>query len=171
MARLFTLFFLSMGIWSIQTQNQQKAPCNTDKHNEFNFWVGNWNVYNPKGDLIGTNKILKMHSNCVMQENWESKTGPNKGTSYNYVNLIDNTWNQVWIDNNGYSLVLKGNPHKGSMILQSEVQKGQNGDFYNRVTWIPNEDGTITQLWEILSTEDKVIQEAFRGIYKKNKQN
>lgn len=167
MVRLFTLFFIVFGLSLSHGQNSQKAPCDTDKHNEFNFWVGDWNVYDTKGNLIGTNKILKMHSNCVMQENWESKASPNKGTSYNYVNLADNTWNQLWVDNSGYSLELKGNLENGSMILKSKLQKGPNGEFYNRVTWTPNKDGSVTQLWEVLSKENKVMQEAFRGIYKK----
>lgn len=171
MSRLFTLLFIVVSVSLIQAQTSQKAPCDTDKHNEFNFWVGDWKVYNPKGDLIGTNKIVKMHSNCVMQENWESKTSPNKGTSYNYVDLSDQSWNQVWVDNSGYSLVLKGNLDNGSMVLKSKLQKGPNGEFYNRVTWTPNKDGSVTQIWEVLSKEGKVIQEAFRGVYKKNEEN
>ena len=69
------------------------------------------------------------------------------------MDLTDKSWNQVWVDNSGYSLVLKGNLSNGSMILKSKLQKGDNGDFYNRVTWTPNKDGSVTQLWEILSTE------------------
>ena len=73
MIRLFTIFLLIFSTGFIQAQTQQKAPCDTEKHKEFDFWVGDWKVYSPKGDLIGTNKIVKMHSDCVMQENWESK--------------------------------------------------------------------------------------------------
>jgi hypothetical protein len=166
MTRGITVLLLLL---TVHFGHSQKAPCDTEKHNEFNFWVGDWNVYDTKGKLIGTNKIRKMQSNCVMQENWESKTSPNKGTSYNYVNLTDKSWNQVWIDNSGFSLVLKGNLKGQSMILQSELVKGKNGDYYNRVTWTPNKNGSVTQLWEYISPEGKVIAEAFRGIYKKKK--
>lgn len=148
-------------------QNVQKAPCSGEKYAQFDFWEGNWNVYDTKGKLIGTNKLIKMQSNCVMQENWESKTSPNKGTSYNYYNKVDDTWNQVWVDNSGFSLVLKGNLVDGKMILKSDLIKGKKGDFYNRVTWSKNPDGSVTQVWEYLNKEGKVISEAFRGIYKK----
>lgn len=154
---------------NITNAQAKKAPCDTEKHNEFNFWVGDWNVYNTQGKLVGTNNILKMQSNCVMQENWVSKASNSRGTSYNYVDLTDNTWNQVWIDNSGYSLVLKGNLVDGKMVLKSDLVKGQKGDYYNRVTWTPNKDGSVTQVWELISTQGKVIQEAFRGIYKKKK--
>ena len=108
MTRVITVLLLFITVHFGYSQTQ-KAPCDTEKHNEFNFWVGDWNVYNTSGKLIGTNQILKMQSNCVMQENWESKVGPSKGTSYNYVNLTDKTWNQVWVDNSGFTLELKGN--------------------------------------------------------------
>lgn len=166
MIRITALFLLILSVQFAQSQTP-KIPCDTDKHNEFNFWVGDWNVFDVDGKLIGTNNILKMQSNCVMQENWESKVSASKGTSYNYVNLTDTSWNQVWIDNSGFSLVLKGNLKNGSMILKSELIKNQQGEYYNRVTWTPNKNGSVTQLWELISKEGKVIREAFRGIYKK----
>ena len=102
-----------------------------------------------------------------MQENWISKSGPSKGTSYNYYNKADDSWNQVWVDNSGFSLVLKGNLENGSMILKSDLIKGQKNTYYNKVTWTPNKDGSVTQLWELLDKDNKILSEAFRGIYKK----
>ena len=164
MIRVITLLILfATGFVSAQNQN----PCNTDEHNQFNFWVGDWNVFNVQGKIIGTNKIVKMHNNCVMQENWESKTSANKGTSYNYYNLVDKTWNQVWVDNSGYSLVLKGNLKDDSMILTSELVTTKKGNYYNRLSWTRNDDGSVTQVWDYVNPKGKVIQETFRGIYKK----
>lgn len=165
MKSILTLFLL-VSCLSAHTQNRQ-IPCGADKYNEFNFWLGDWNVYDTKGALIGTNTILKIQNNCVMQENWVSKKGPSKGTSYNYVDKTDNTWNQLWVDNSGFSLTLKGNLENKSMVLKSQFFKGQQGDYYNRVTWTPNEDGSVTQVWEYVDKNETVIQEAFRGIYKK----
>ena len=55
------------------------------------------------------------------------------------------------------------------MVLKSTLVKGEKGDYYNRVTWTPNNDGSVTQLWEYISPEEKVVDEAFKGIYKKKK--
>ena len=148
--------------------NQQACPCCTEAHNEFDFWVGEWDVYNTKGDLVGTNTISKIdqYSNCVIREEWKS-TGISRGTSYNYYNLSDNSWNQVWIDNSGFSLTLKGSRIDDKMILKSELLDGKNGKYFNQITWQLNEDETVTQTWDILSKEGKLIQQAFKGIYKK----
>ena len=172
MARIVTsLLVLLMLLFSslINGQNTKKAPCSGEKYSQFDFWIGNWNVYDTSGKLIGTNKLVKMQNNCVMQENWESKTSPSKGTSYNYYNRTDDSWNQVWVDNSGFSLVLKGKLVDGKMVLKSDLIKSKKGNFYNRVTWSKNKDNSVTQVWEYLDKNGKVISEAFRGIYKKNK--
>lgn len=149
------------------SQNAKKLPCSDEKHQQFDFWEGSWNVYDINGKLIGTNKLVKMQNNCVMQENWESRTSNNKGTSYNYYNKVDDTWNQIWIDNSGFSLVLKGKLINGKMVLKSDLIKSKKENYYNRVTWSKNEDNSVTQVWEYVSENHKVISEAFKGIYKR----
>lgn len=44
---------------------------------------------------------------------------------------------------------------------------GDKIEFYNQVTWSPNKDGSVTQLWETYKPDGSLIKEAFRGIYKK----
>ena len=85
----------------------------------------------------------------------------------NYYNKKDATWNQVWIDNSGFSLVLKGNYKNGKMVLKSKLLNGKNGKYYNQITWTKNPDGTVTQVWDIFDEKNKKVQEAFKGIYKK----
>lgn len=52
------------------------------------------------------------------------------------------------------------------MVLKSELQKATRVDWcYNQITWSPNEDGTVSQLWEIFDREDTLLQTAFPGIY------
>ena len=169
MSRILTLLmlFLSLTLTTSVNAQSKKAPCSSEKYQEFNFWVGDWNVYNTKNKLVGTNRIVKMQDNCVMQENWDSENGPSRGTSYNYYNKTDDTWNQVWVDNSGFSLVLKGNLENGNMVLKSDLIKGQKNTYYNKITWTPNKDGSVTQVWEYLDKNGKVLSEAFRGIYKK----
>ncbi len=165
---LFLIIILTISFSNkIYSQTATKKPCSGEKYSQFDFWEGDWNVYDTSGKLIGTNKLVKMQNNCVMQENWASKTSKNKGTSYNYYNKVDDSWNQVWIDNSGFSLVLKGKLIDGKMVLKSDLIKGKKGNFYNRVTWSKNKDNSVIQVWEYLNSDGEIISEAFRGIYKK----
>ncbi|MEY8848466.1 hypothetical protein AB9K26_06610 [Psychroserpens sp. XS_ASV72] len=158
-----TLFFLSI---SLNAQNQN-CNCCTDTHGEFDFWIGEWTVTNPDGSLAGTNRIVKIQDNCVLQENWTSAKGNFTGTSNTFYNYKTKQWEQIWIDNQGQSLHLKGNKSGNQMILKTDEETDTNGNpFYHRVTWTHNDDGSVRQYWETI-TNGTEIKVAFDGLYKK----
>ncbi len=146
---------------------QTKCPCCEDSYKQFDFWEGNWSVLDTLGNKVGENKIFKTQGNCVLSENWEGAKG-STGTSINYYDRTDDTWNQLWVDNGGNTLKLKGGLVGGKMILKSDLIKGQKiGWYYNQITWSPNKDKTVSQLWEVYSKENKLLNTLFLGIYHK----
>ena len=149
--------------------NAQTKNCNccTDNHKAFDFWIGSWTVTNPDGTAAGKNIIKKIQNNCILQENWTSASPGYTGTSNNFYNAKAKQWEQIWIDNQGGSLHLKGNRKGNQMILQTDEETNKDGlIFYHRFTWTNNEDGTVRQYWETI-TEGKDIAVAFDGLYKK----
>jgi hypothetical protein len=143
------------------------CKCCSEKHSEFDFWIGTWEVINPDGTKAGENTIKKMQGDCVLQENWTSATPGYTGTSNNFYNNKTKQWEQIWIDNQGQSLHLKGNKVGNQMILRTDDEKNAEGKtFFHRITWIDNEDGTVRQLWETI-TNDKDVTVAFDGLYKR----
>jgi hypothetical protein len=159
---LFTLF-----LFHNSSIAQGVCACCTDYHKQFDFWVGEWNVYDTSGNLLGENRIEKLEDNCILNEHWKGAKGYT-GSSYNYFDLKDSTWNQVWIDGQGKSLVLQGSGSPNQMVMRSKLLKGKKVDwYYNRVSWTAKDDGSVEQLWELLDKEDKVLTTAFFGIYKR----
>lgn len=121
-----------------------KCNCCTKKHSEFDFWLGSWTVTDPNGKLAGTNVIDKIQDNCILRENWTSAQGNFTGTSTNFYNTITKQWEQIWLDNQGGILHLKGNRIGNQMILQSDERKNTKGKpYFNRITWTLNDDGTV----------------------------
>ena len=165
-SRALGLFFiLSFSVSSLSAQND--CACCTDFHKQFDFWVGDWLVYDTTGVRVGENLIVKLEDNCIINEHWKGARGTT-GRSYNYFNIADSTWNQVWVDNKGSNLVLKGKAADNRMVLQSDLIQGERVDWYrNRITWTKNEDGTVTQFWEILDKNNKQLAVSFKGIYKR----
>jgi len=161
------ILLLSFVISFAQKTNKNDCACCTESHQAFDFWLGKWTVYDAQGKIIGTNTITKEYANCVLKEEWKS-TSKSRGTSYNYFNLSDKTWNQVWVDNSGFNLTLKGNYIDKKMVLTSPLTKSEKGDYYNQIIWFKNKDGSVTQTWNVLDIHYKIIREAFKGIYKKN---
>ena len=149
--------------------NAQSNPCNccTEKHSEFDFWLGSWTVTGPNGKTAGTNTIDKIQDNCILRENWTSAKGNYTGTSSNFYNSNTSQWEQIWLDNQGGSLHLKGNREGNQMILQSDELTNDKGEpYFQRITWTLNEDGTVRQYWETI-TQGKEPVVAFDGLYKK----
>ena len=159
---------VSLSVFLLSIFGMAQTPCNccTDSHQQFDFWVGDWNVYDVSGQKVGENKVEKLENDCIVSENWKG-TGGSSGRSYNYFNTTDDTWNQVWISSSGNNLVLKGKASPNKMVLKSELITNEKGDYYNRITWTKNDDGSVTQLWEILDKEKKPSSVAFEGIYKR----
>jgi len=151
------------------SQNNESCACCTEDHKAFDFWIGDWTVYNSEGDIIGANKIVKKQDGCVLQENWTSSNQTNTGTSYNFFDSTDNIWNQVWISNTGNVLKLKGNLNsKGEMVLKSELVEDSKGDYYNQITWSKNKDSSVTQKWIIIDENGDILRDVFSGIYRRS---
>ncbi len=158
---LFFLILLVGPVWA-----QEDCACCTPNHQAFDFWVGDWLVYDTLENRLGENLIQKLTKNCIIQENWTGASGTT-GSSYNYYNAQDKTWNQVWVDDQGNPLVLQGKASPGKMVMRSALKTGQSGKYFDQITWSKNPDGTVTQLWETLDTEGKLLSVLFKGIYRR----
>ena len=122
--------FLFIGIISflslaIQAQNKQK-PCSAPEAAQFDFWVGNWDLYSAD-TLTGTNNIYKIMDGCTVQENFESPKAGYFGKSWSVFNPQTKTWQQTWVDNQGGYITLNGKFENGSMTLNTEAIKLPNG--------------------------------------------
>lgn len=164
--RLNILFCLIIFISFSSFAQESDCACCTTKHSQFDFWVGDWEVFNEKGEKIGENLVIKLEDNCILNENWKGEKG-GTGKSYNYYDPSDATWNQLWISNSGNILKLKGKAELNKMILKSEPLDGKKGQYYNQITWTKNMDGSVTQLWEIYDLDGNLLSNTFKGIYRK----
>lgn len=161
------LYILIFFISTLTIAQTDSCNCCTEAHNAFDFWIGEWTVTNPDGSPAGQNKIQKIQDNCILIENWTSAKGKFTGTSQNFYNLKTKQWEQLWIDNQGGFLKLKGNRNGNQMILRTDNDTNAEGKtFYHKVTWTANDDGSVRQLWETF-TEGQDVVVAFDGLYKK----
>ncbi len=156
-------------ILSVSLYAQEECPCCTETHSQFDFWIGDWMVLDTLGNKLGENLISKIENGCILAEHWKGAQG-GSGSSFNYYDKTDSTWNQLWIDNSGNVLKLKGSFQLDKMVMKSDLQKGTRVDwYYNQITWSPGIDGTVSQLWQIFDKDDRLLQTAFLGIYHKKK--
>ncbi|MBC3844903.1 hypothetical protein H8K90_00795 [Winogradskyella echinorum] len=166
MKHLFIAIVFSIFTLSVTAQNTS-CKCCTEEHIAFDFWLGTWEVTNADGTKAGKNIIKKVQGGCILQENWTSATLGYTGTSNNFYNLKTRQWEQIWIDNQGASLHMKGNKFGNQMILRTDDEINSEGKvFFHRITWTANNDGTVRQLWETITNKTEITV-AFDGLYKK----
>lgn len=172
MLRFTLIFVLSLLFVSpLLSQTQDSCACCTPAHEQFAFWLGDWEVTRAdNGQAAGTNHIVSMQDQCLMQENWKSAKGSFTGSSYNYYNSIKKVWNQVWVDNSGFVLEMSGNWVKDAMVLSTGHVKNNKGEtVIHRVIWTPKEDASVVQHWEMSKDFGQSWSTLFKGIYKKKK--
>lgn len=158
---LFLTCFFSPHLRS-QTIDQQTLK---EKYAEFDFWIGNWNVYKYGTDtLVGISKIERILNGTAIQETYESAKGKYKGTSLNKFNPKTGGWEQFWVDNGGLSLFIQGGIQDGKMVLEN-MEEGEDSKIYNRISWSQMDDKTIRQEWE-QSTDGVVWKKVFDGHYR-----
>lgn len=136
------------------------APCADPAHRQFDFWIGEWTVTLPNGTAAGQNRIESVDRGCVLQEHWIS-TGGFSGRSLNTYDASRKVWHQTWVDASGTLLLLEGGMRNGKMVLE-----GEQGGARNRITWSPQTDGSVRQVWES-SPDGKTWTPAFDGLYRK----
>jgi len=143
-------------------------PCDSPEYRQFDFWVGDWNVTSD-GQPAGTNSIHEIHNGCALQENWQgSGEGGISGTSFNMYDQSTGRWHQTWVDGSGTLLLLDGKLIDGVMVLSGQrPARDGSGMARHRISWTPNPDGTVRQLWEASKDEGASWTVLFDGLYSK----
>jgi hypothetical protein len=122
-------------------------PCSSAEHRQFDFWIGDWRVQTPDGKLAGINRITQEYGGCVIHEHYVTGKGYS-GESLNTWDAARKVWHQTWVDNSGLLLTLEGGWDGKSMILQGLAPTPAGSMARQRITWTPNDDGSVRQLWE-----------------------
>lgn len=144
------------------------APCTTAESHQFDFWLGEWEVTNPKGKRAGHSRIESILGGCAIQEHWQG-AGGSDGTSLNLYNAATGQWEQFWVDNSASRLHLVGGWRDGTMVLEGRQDKpdAKTGIVQReRITWTPNADGSVRQLWETSTDDGKTWAVSFDGHYR-----
>ncbi|HEX6333175.1 MAG TPA: hypothetical protein VFZ78_03050 [Flavisolibacter sp.] len=81
---------------------QPPSPCRTmAEYRQFDFWIGEWDVFRKNGMKAGDSRIELILDSCVILENWAGSNGVYSGKSFNTFNGVTKQWQQTWVDNQG----------------------------------------------------------------------
>ena len=162
MARL-TLIFLATILATGALAQAPKSPCDAPEAAQFDFWIGDWDVFDPDGKQVGTNRVERLYA-CGVQENWDG--GKLKGRSFNRWIPRLGVWHQTWADSAGGMLLLEGGFKDGAMTLTDANHPGRKeGAPLNEVQWTASADGSVRQLWRVTRDKGATWNVVFDGRY------
>ena len=143
------------------------VPCGTPEYRHFDFWLGNWDVRDPAGNVVGRNDVTLHLDGCMLMESWLSVAG-HAGMSMNFFEPADGSWNQIFVDNTGVPSSwppLKGELVDGKMILSSPASISPQ----TRWIWSKTNDGRVRQMAEQLGDDGKTWSVIWDSYYSKVK--
>ncbi len=148
-------------------ESQQPTACSASPYRQFDFWLGDWEVTNPQGTVVGTNTIRKILKGCVLHEHWRG-AGGGSGQSHNIYNLQTGKWHQSWVDDNGQLLLLDGGlDDQGRMVLRRETVSEGGATVIDEIAWEQAEGGRVRQVWRKSTDGGANWQVVFNGLYTK----
>jgi hypothetical protein len=147
-------------------------PCAAPEHSQFDFWVGEWDVYpNGANQQVAHSRIEKLYSGCAIRENWMPLRGAGGG-SLNSYNPATKTWHQTWIGSQPGHVQFYGGFAKDKMVLTG-MWAGVNGpgqDALIRMSYTPQPDGSVRQHGEQSTDHGLTWSTNFDFIYRKRKE-
>jgi len=155
MKTVLLLFLIGSATLKLEAQ---KTPCTTDPvYRQFDFWIGDWEVYATNGKKAGDSKIELILDSCIILENWKSVSMSQgiyyAGKSFNTYNSITKQWQQTWVDNaGGTTEFLEGHFENNKMIfltkpfnLNADTIAIRRLTFYNLETNKVRQHGEISK--------------------------
>jgi hypothetical protein len=162
---------------AVATVNRNAFPClGVAQAREFDFWVGEWDVY-PNGAtlIVGHSKVEVASGGCMILENWTAIGGvPNVGKSMNYINSATGKWEQHWIGSGGLSLnnpqlFVNGEYKDGAMRFEAVSTSPQNQKQLSRFIFFNMGPDQVRQFYEISVDDGKTWTTSYDFIYKRRK--
>lgn len=144
----------------------QAYPCEHDAaFAAFDFWIGDWDVHIASGAFAGSNSIRREQRGCVLIENWKSVSGGG-GMSINYLDKLTDEWVQIWNDEGGNQINIRGGMTADGMLLTGTIHyiaTGTTAPF--RGLWTPLDDGRVRQFFEQSNDDGETWATWFEGFY------
>lgn len=157
MARCRTLWWISLAAAATLAalravaleQTDAPATCDTPRHHQLDFWVGDWQVFDAgTGQQVAFDRVEKTYAGCVVEERLSFLTDmyrrPGVGVRLAgmALNRFDGeSWLQMWADNQWGAILLRGAPNADGNMEFVTVIPSRHRDV--KLVYQKHADGTL----------------------------
>jgi len=139
-----------------QDENQPNSNCECEGCHQFDFWIGKWKAEweDKEGNLNeGSNIVNSILDGCVIEENFDANPSMDfRGKSFSVYN--HNTWEQTWVDNQGFYMLFSGGMKDNKMILSRKVET-KDGPLIQRMVFNNIKEDSFNWDWESSTDNSK----------------
>ncbi|HMX36255.1 MAG TPA: hypothetical protein PLK54_00595 [Ferruginibacter sp.] len=174
MKKTILLLFFAHQLLNVYSQ-KGNLPCSKPEYRQFDFWIGEWEVFSPKGNKAGDSKISLILDSCVILEEWTSAGMQQgliySGKSFNSYNSATRQWQQTWTDNTGNTTeYLRGEAGNGKIVYYADKVTGPQGKlFMRRLSFTKLSENKVRQLGERSDDEGKTWTVEYDLEYRRKK--
>lgn len=132
----------------IELADKTRRPCMySPESRQFDFWIGEWDVFNLQGRQVGTNVIQQISAGCGILENWKDSSGL-EGKSINFYDPRTGKWYQYWIGGIGIPNRYSGVYKDAALRFEGEPVTNNGVKTLSRLTFFNLDPKTVRQLSE-----------------------
>lgn len=143
--------------------------CTGPEYHSFDFWVGHWDVFGPRGRLVAHSLIESVYDGCGIRENWMPLGGAGGGSLSTYV-PAKRQWEQFWIDSGNSRALFTGGWNGNAMVIQGAWPKTPTDATgpLTRMSYSRNADGSVRQFGEVSPDGGATWTPSFDFTYRKS---
>lgn len=145
---------------------RNEAPCMaSEEARQFDFWVGDWDVFAPSGAQVGSNHVESTLRGCALLENWTG-SGGRSGKSFNFYDPSEDTWKEFWTDDSRWIVYYThGEYRDGGMHMQGVTYDARGDTVLIRMRIMNESSDTVRQFIDTSPDQGRTWSQSFEGIY------
>ncbi len=141
------------------------APaCASKHHREFDYFIGNYNVFDASGKQIGTDEVTAEMNGCALLERWHGRRVEGRG--YSAYDDSRRQWVQTFFQNDGTVLIFRGNMTPQGILLSGTDYAKPGVLENNRVLFRPRSDG-FEEYWTTSTDGGHTWRAVFDGFFRR----
>jgi hypothetical protein len=151
------------------------GACDTPQHHQFDFWLGDWQVFDASTDkLVAFDRVEKHSEGCIVEQNMTFVTDMYRrpGASYRLsgmsINRYDGEeWLELWADNQWGAIAMRGSPDSNGAMVFKTITPSRHRDL--KIIWENHADGTVRILQYVAPAGSGHWQKYGDLVYRKNR--
>jgi hypothetical protein len=143
--------------------HEPAAGCGGPEYRQLDFWLGEWDVRDSRGRLVGENRIEAILGGCAVREVWTDARG-GRGESLFFRDRSQRRWKQVWVTSDGTWKEKKQVAGPAGAIRFQGTVAGADGAALDRTTLSRLAGGRVRQRIE-RSSDGGATWQPWEGIY------